>query len=109
MRRRRIWPTPLGSYLGNYWQEVTDDDAHAMAAALNLAVAARNAGSLLTDEQATAESTRCGQERNPLIELNWTEQQRTALLRMYNEYVAELRLVVITAKNKPSALRPFRG
>ena len=34
-----------GSYIGNDFQIVADDDAHAMAAALNLAVATIDAGS----------------------------------------------------------------
>jgi hypothetical protein len=45
---------PSGSYLGNDWQIVTDDDARATAAALNLAVAAINAGAPMTDDQTTA-------------------------------------------------------
>lgn len=45
---------PSGSYLGNDWQIATDDDAHALAVALNLAVATVNTGSPMTDEQAAA-------------------------------------------------------
>src|SRR4051812_43009313 len=44
---------PSGSYLGNDWQQVTDDDARAFGAALNLAVAAINAGSAMTNAQVT--------------------------------------------------------
>ena len=47
---------PSGSYLGNDWQTVTDDDARAMATALNLAVATINAGSQRTDDRSPASS-----------------------------------------------------
>lgn len=45
---------PSRSYLYNDWQRVTDDDALAMAGALNLAVAVIKAGSPMTDNQAMA-------------------------------------------------------
>jgi hypothetical protein len=47
-------PHPSGSYLGNDWQLVTDEDARAFSAALNLAIDAVNAGSPLTADQADA-------------------------------------------------------
>jgi hypothetical protein len=47
-------PHPSGSYLGNDWQLVTDEDARAFAAALNLAIDTVNAGSPLTADQAAA-------------------------------------------------------
>src|SRR3954451_6213534 len=45
---------PSGSYLGNDWQKVTQEDASNMAAALNLAVATINAGGPLSDAQVRA-------------------------------------------------------
>jgi hypothetical protein len=45
---------PSGSYLGNDWQQVTDDDARAFSVALKLAIGAVNAGSPLTTDQADA-------------------------------------------------------
>ena len=42
------------SYFGNDWQQVTDDDALAFGAALELAIAAINAESPMTDSQEAA-------------------------------------------------------
>jgi hypothetical protein len=47
-------PHPSGSYLGNDWQLVTDDDARAFGAALHLAILNVNAGAPMTDNQVTA-------------------------------------------------------
>jgi hypothetical protein len=45
---------PSRSYFGNDWQQVTDDDALAFGAALELAIAAINAESPMTDSQEAA-------------------------------------------------------
>jgi hypothetical protein len=68
---------------------VTDDDARAMAAALNRAVATINAGSPMTDNQVVA--LREFEIRNgpawPGVEL--TERQRAGLLMIEAEYCAK--------------------
>jgi hypothetical protein len=68
---------------------VTDDDARAMAAALNRAVATINAGSPMTDNQVVA--LREFEIRNgpawPGVEL--TERQRAGLLMIEAEYFAK--------------------
>jgi hypothetical protein len=45
---------PSRSYFGSDWQQVTDDDALAFGAALELAIAAINAESPMTDSQEAA-------------------------------------------------------
>ncbi len=45
---------PSGSYFGNDHQRVTDDDACALGASLNLAIATVNAGLAMTDDQVAA-------------------------------------------------------
>lgn len=45
-------PHPSGSYLGNDWQKVTDQDARAFGAALHCAIGAVRAGAALTADQA---------------------------------------------------------
>jgi hypothetical protein len=81
---------PSGSYLGNDWQLVTDDDARAFGAALRLAIAAINAGSPMTDDQVTA--LKAFDEKDdgePFFScLNLTERQRSFFLKMEAEYVA---------------------
>jgi hypothetical protein len=47
-------PHPSGSYLGNDWQQVTDSDARAFAAALLLAIATIKAVQPMTDRQLAA-------------------------------------------------------
>jgi hypothetical protein len=82
---------PSGSYIGNDFQIVTDDDARAMAAALKLAVDTINAGSPMTDNQATALKALKALETDTsdlLMDFQWTEEQRAHLLRIRNESLA---------------------
>jgi hypothetical protein len=79
---------PSGSYSGNDWQIVTDDDARAMAAALNLAVATINARSPMTDEQATVLNEFKFDKREPFWKTLLTEGQRVGLLKIEADYVA---------------------
>jgi hypothetical protein len=80
---------PSGSYLGNDWQMVTDDDAHAMAAALNLAVAAINAGSPMTDNQAAVLKAFAIDDRESVfMAVKLTEKQRAALPEIKAQYLA---------------------
>lgn len=78
-----------GSYLGNDRQKVTDADAQAMAAALELAIATINADSPMTDGQAKALRTLKTNQQDLLMEFGWSQQQRAGLLTMRNEYLAE--------------------
>lgn len=80
---------PSGSYLDNDRQKVTDDDAQAMAAALELAIATINAGSPMTDGQAKALRTLETDHQNLLMEFERSQQQQAGLLTMRNEYLAE--------------------
>jgi hypothetical protein len=72
-----------GSYLGNDWQIVTDDDARAMATALNLAVAVINSGAPMTDNQAKAlKAFAVNDNESSWQNLKLTEEQRKALQQM---------------------------
>jgi hypothetical protein len=80
---------PSGSYLGNDWQMVTDTDACAMAAALDLAIATINAGSPMTDNQAMALKEFEIDESEPFWKrLNLTEKQRAGWLKIEADYLA---------------------
>lgn len=68
---------------------MTDDDAQAMAAALELAIATINAGSPMTDGQAKALRTLETDHQNLLMEFERSQQQQAGLLTMRNEYLAE--------------------
>ena len=81
---------PSGSYLGNDWQIVTDDDARAMAAALNLAVATINAGSPMTDNQVMVLKEFKIDDGDPFWkDPRLTEKQRAVFLALKAEYLAE--------------------
>jgi hypothetical protein len=80
---------PSGSYFGNSFQIVTDGDARAMAAALNRAVATINAGSPMTDNQATALRAFEIDSGEPVWrDLELTERQLTAFLKIQAECLA---------------------
>jgi len=80
---------PSGSYFGNSFQIVTDGDARAMAAALNRAVAAINAGSPMTDNQALVlKEFEISDGEPPWKDLRLTEKQRAVLLACKAEYLA---------------------
>jgi hypothetical protein len=77
-----------GSYLGNDWQMVTDDDARAMATALNLAIAVINAGAPLTQNQANALKAFAIDNNEWWQNLELTKEQRNALQKIRAEYLA---------------------
>jgi hypothetical protein len=81
-------PYPSGSYTCNDWQIVTDDDARAMAAALNRAIAKINAGAPMTDEHVEVlKKFKIGDPfwKDPRL----TEKQRAVFIALEAEYVGE--------------------
>jgi hypothetical protein len=85
---RGFGPHDSGSYIGNDWQQVGDDDARAFGAALNLAIATINAHSPMTDDQAMILKEFEIQEGEPFYISFFNEQQRAAHLRLEAEYLA---------------------
>jgi hypothetical protein len=80
---------PSGSYLGNDWQQVTDDDARAFGAALKLAIAMINAGLPLTDDQITKLKEFEFDDSDPFADVDLTEEARVGLGKIKDEYLAE--------------------
>jgi hypothetical protein len=81
---------PSGSYFGNDYQIVTDNDARAMAAALNLAVATINAGSPMTDNQVMVLKEFKIDDGDPFWKHpGFTEEQRAFFLALEAKYLAE--------------------
>jgi hypothetical protein len=93
-----------GSYLGNDWQTVTDDDARAMAAALNLAIAIINAGAPMTDNQAKAlKAFAIDDDDEPFWQNGgFTKEQQNALQKMEAEYL-------VAHPSEVRTLRTHRG
>lgn len=90
---------PRGSYLGNSWQKVTDDDARAIAASLDLAVATINAGSPMSDNHATALKEFVDDGEPFWKDLNLTERQRNGFLKIEAEYLATRVVRTIRTRN----------
>jgi len=84
---RGFGPHASGSYIGNDWQQVGDEDARAFGAALHLAIATINARSPITDDQAMALKEFEIEEGEPLYTSFFNEQQRAAHLRLKAEYL----------------------
>ena len=82
-------PHPSASYLGNDWQQVTDDDARAFGAALNLAITTVKAGSPLIDDQAGKLREFEVDDCDPFADFDLTEESRDALVKIRSLYLAE--------------------
>jgi hypothetical protein len=78
----------VGSYLGNDRQMVTDDDARAMAVALNLALTTINAGAPMTDNQSATLKALALDDNEPFYkDLLITEEQRANFFRIEADYL----------------------